>query len=419
MVAWKAPLSRLNMTSAPRDRIWLEGRGNEEETTLRTTIRLVALVGAASIALAACGGTAATPAPATAAPATAAPTEAPAATEAPSVAPTEAPATPVAFKACEVSDTGGIDDKGFNQNAWEGVTNAVTKFNLSEPKFLESASQPDYAKNIQAFIDEGCDIIVTVGFLLGDDTAAAAKANPDQKFAIVDYAYDPAIPNVLGIVFNMDEPSFMAGYLAAGMSKTGKVATFGGINIPPVAVFMDGYVAGVNYYNKQKGTSVKALGWDPVKQDGSFTGDFQDTAKGKAQAEAFISEGADVIFPVAGPVGIGAMTAVEDANKGGGEVKYIGVDVDQFVSVPEHSAIMLSSVLKRIDNGVTAAIGSAVDGSFAGGVSVNNLKNEGTGLAPFHDFDSQVSAELKSELDAIKAGLIDGSIVVKDYFAAG
>ena len=238
--------------------------GSEEDQTLRTSTRLVALVGAAAIIVAACGGAAATPSPTAAPVATPAPTAAPVATPAPA---TPAPvATPLAFKACEVSDTGGIDDKGFNQNAWDGVLNATKEFNLSEPKFLESAAQTDYAKNIQAFIDEGCDIIVTVGFLLGDDTAAAAKANTSQKFAIVDYSYDPIIPNVLGIVFAMDEPSFMAGYLAAGMSKTGSVGTFGGINIPPVAVFMDGFVAGVNYYNKQKGTTVKALGWDPVKQ---------------------------------------------------------------------------------------------------------------------------------------------------------
>ncbi|MEW6225605.1 MAG: BMP family ABC transporter substrate-binding protein [Chloroflexota bacterium] len=385
---------------------------HEEEQTLRTSTRLVALLGAASFVFAACGGGGATTAPTTA------PTEAPPASVEPTPEPTPE-ATPLAFKACEVSDTGGIDDKGFNQNAWEGVQLATEEFNLSEPKFLESAAQTDYAKNIQTFIDEGCDIIVTVGFLLGDDTKIAAEANTDQKFAIVDYAYDPTIPNVLGIVFAMDEPSFMAGYLAAGMSKTGAVGTFGGINIPPVAVFMDGFVAGVNYYNKQKGTSVRALGWDPVAQQGSFTGDFSDTAKGNAQAAAFIQEGADVIFAVAGPVGLGAMAAVQDANAGGADVKFIGVDVDQFVSAPEYEDIMLSSVLKRIDNGVKAAIGAAVDGSFAGGVLANNLANEGTGLAEFHNFDSAVPAELKAELDAIKAGIIDGSIVVKDYFAAG
>jgi basic membrane protein A len=381
---------------------------------LRTSTRLVALLGAASFVFAACGGGTATTAPTTAPSAVV--------TEAPSVAPTPEPtavATPLAFKACEVSDTGGIDDKGFNQNAWEGVQLAVKEYNLSVPKFLESAAQTDYAKNIQTFIDEGCDIIVTVGFLLGDDTKAAALANTDQKFAIVDFAYDPVIPNVIGIVFAMDEPSFMAGYLAAGMSKTGKVGTFGGINIPPVAVFMDGFVAGVHYYNKQKGASVQALGWDPVKQEGSFTGDFTDTAKGNAQAQAFIQEGADIIFPVAGPVGLGAMAAVQDANKGGGDVKYIGVDVDQAISAPEYVDIMLSSVLKRIDNGVKASIGAAVDGSFAGGVLANNLKNEGTGLAPYHNFESQVPAELTTEIDAIRAGIIDGSIVIKDYFPAG
>jgi len=378
---------------------------------LRTSSRLVALVGAASFVFAACGGGTATTAPSVT------PTKAPPASVEPSVAPSVVPSK-LAFKACEVSDTGGIDDKGFNQNAWKGVQDAQAAYGLSDIKFLESSAQTDYAKNIQTFVDEGCDIIVTVGFLLGDDTATAAKANTDQKFAIVDFAYDPALPNVIGIVFNMDEPSFMAGYLAAAMSKTGAVGTFGGINIPPVAVFMDGFVAGVHYYNKKMGKQVKALGWDPVKKEGSFTGDFQDTAKGNAQAVAFIQEGADVIFAVAGPVGLGAMAAVQDANKGGADVKFIGVDVDQFVSAPEYQDIMLSSVLKRIDNGVKAAIGAAVDGSFKGGVSVNNLKNEGTGLAEFHNFDSKVPADLKAALDQIKKDLIDGKIVIKDYFPA-
>jgi basic membrane protein A len=369
-------------------------------------------VGAASFVFAACGGGGATASP------SAAESMAPE-SAAPSAAASEAPSpSKLAFKACEVSDTGGIDDKGFNQNAWKGVQDAQAEYGLSDIKFLESSAQTDYAKNITTFIDEGCDIIVTVGFLLGDDTKAAAEANPNQKFAIVDYSYDPALPNVIGIVFQMDEPSFMAGYLAAGMSKTGAVGTFGGINIPPVAVFMDGFVAGVHYYNKMNNASVRALGWDPVKQEGSFTGDFQDTTKGSDQAKAFIQEGADVIFAVAGPVGLGAMAAVQDANKGGADVKFIGVDVDQFESAPEYQDIMLSSVLKRIDNGVKSAIGAAVDGTFTGGVENNNLANEGTGLAAYHNFDGQVPAELKAAVEQIRADLIAGKIKISDYYPA-
>jgi basic membrane protein A and related proteins len=331
--------------------------------------------------------------------------------------PGEPTAEPIDFLACQVSDTGGIDDKGFNQNAYEGLQLAQREYGVSDIRFIESVAETDYARNIQTFIDEGCDIIVTVGFLLGDATEEAANNNPEQPFAIVDFAYDPAIDNVLGIVFEMDEPSFLAGYLAAGMSETGAVGTFGGIQIPPVAVFMDGFVAGVNYYNSVKGTDVRALGWDPVAQTGSFTGDFNDTAKGAAQAEAFIQEGADVIFAVAGPVGLGAAAAIQDANRAGANVKFIGVDVDQYESAPEYGDIMLTSVLKRIDNGVAAAIGAVVQGTFEGGVSVNTLANEGTGLAPYHEFEDEVPAELDAEIQELRQQIIDGQITISDYFA--
>ncbi len=376
---------------------------------MRTTRALVGLLATASIVFAACSG-AATTAP------SASPSEAP--SVAPSVAPTEAPTpAPAAFKACEVSDTGGIDDKGFNQNAWEGVQQAQKEFNLAQIKFLESTAETDYARNIQTFIDEKCDIIVTVGFLLGDATKAAAEANPNQKFAIVDFAYDPPLPNVAGIVFQIDEATFLAGYLSAGMSKTGIVGTYGGINIPPVTQFMDGYAAGINYYNKQKGTKVKLLGWDPVQKQGSFTGDFSDTAKGRQQAEGFIQEGADIIMAVAGPVGLGSMAAVQDANKSGNNVMFIGVDVDQALSAPEYQDIMLTSIMKRIDNGVKGAIKAALDGTFKGGVLVNTLSNEGVGLAPFHKFEDKVPADLKTEIDAVKAKIISGEIKIADWLA--
>jgi basic membrane protein A len=315
-----------------------------------------------------------------------------------------------------VSDTGGIDDKGFNQNAFKGLTDAQAELGVNEPKFLESTEATAYTTNIQTFIDQGCDLIVTVGFLLGDATGAAADANPEQKFAIVDFAYDPAKDNVLGIVFTMDEPSFLAGYLAAGMSKSGKVGTFGGIQIPPVEVFMDGFYGGVQYYNQQKGKSVEVLGWDPATKTGSFTGDFSDTAKGAAQAEAFIQEGADIVFPVAGPVGLGAAAAVSDANAGGAEVMFIGVDVDQFESAPETQDIILTSVLKRIDNGVKGAVQAALDGTFAGGVAVNDFKNEGTGLAPYHNFDAAVPAELKTEIEDLQQQITDGTLKPVDFY---
>jgi basic membrane protein A len=311
------------------------------------------------------------------------------------------------FKACEVSDTGGIDDKGFNQNAYDGLKKAETDLS-AEIAFLESQADTDYARNINTFIDQGCDLIVTVGFLLGDATQAAAEANPDQKFAIVDFAYDPAIPNVLGLVFDTKSASMLAGYLAAGMSQSGTVGTFGGIQIGPVTDFMDGYVAGVNYYNEQKGTDVQVLGWDPAAGEGSFTGDFEDQDKGRQTAEALMQEGADVIFPVAGPVGLGAMAAVQDQ----GSATYIGVDVDQSISVPEFADIMISSVLKRIDNAVFSAVEQAKAGAFESNLYVGTLNNEGVGLAPYRD---DVPQALQDEIAALQQALIGGDVTADEY----
>ncbi len=383
------------------------------------------LVGIATVAVlvAACSsGASPTPAPTTApteAP-TAAPTAAP--TEAPTAAPTEAPsptAAPKAFKACQVSDTGGIDDKGFNANAWKGMQDAAAELGI-EVKFLESKAETDYERNLQQFIDEKCDMIVTVGFLLGDATAKFANANPLTEFAIVDYAYDPKIQNVAGLVFQTDEAAMMAGYLAAAMSKSGKIGTFGGINIPPVTIFMNGLAAGINYYNKVNNASVELLGWDPTaadgKGDGTFTGDFSDKDKGKQVTLSFIQEGADVIVPVAGPVGLGAAAAVQE-NKDNG-VMLIGVDTDQFISAPEYGDVTLTSILKRIDNAVKAAVKASYDNTFMGGVYNNTLANDGVGLAPFHDFESAVSQDVKTALDDLKAKIISGEVKVSDYLSA-
>ncbi len=368
---------------------------------------LLAILIVAAMVLGACAP-AATPTEAPVEP-TAVPTEAPPEpTEVPTEVPpepteppaTEPPATepPAVFKACQVTDTGGIDDKSFNATAWKGVEEAMAEFGI-EGKYLESQQQTDYEKNIKAFVDEGCNIIITVGFLLGDATAAASTAYPDMMFSIVDYAYDPVLPNVLGQVFTTDEAAFLAGYVAAGMTQTGKVATFGGIQIPTVTVFMDGFALGVQYYNQQKGTAVEVLGWDPATQTGSFTGNFESKEDGRTLGLSFIDEGADIIMPVAGPVGEGTAAAVKER----GNAWVIGVDADWYETVPDYKDIVLTSVLKNMNITTKGAIQQAMDGTFAGGVIVGTLENGGVGLAPFHDADSLVSAELKAELETISS----------------
>jgi basic membrane protein A len=320
------------------------------------------------------------------------------------------PAFAADFKACQITDTGGVDDKGFNQTAWKGIQDAEKELKV-EGKLLESKAETDYVPNINSFVAEKCDIIVTVGFLLGDATKTAAEANPGVKFSIVDFAYDPVVPNILGQVYATDEAAFLAGYLAAGVSKTGVVGTFGGINIPPVTIFMDGFANGVAYYNKQKGKDVKVLGWDPAKKEGLFTNNFSSLDDGRAFAKNLNEEGADIVMPVAGPVGQGSAALATEL--GADKLKIIGVDVDQYETDPEHKAVFLTSVLKRMDSTVMEAIKQAKDGTFKGGVIVGTLASGGVGIAPYHDLDSAVSAELKGEIDKIAAGIKDGSIKVK------
>jgi len=207
-----------------------------------------------------------------------------------------------------------------------------------------------------------------------------------------------------------DEAAFMAGYLAAGMTKTGKVGTFGGLPIPTVTIFMKGFVEGVDYYNAQKGTAVEVLGYDLADETkGLFSMSFDDQAKGKELAISLMDEGADIIMPVAGPVGLGAAAAAKER----GNALIIGVDSDWYLTAPDYAAITLTSVMKLMDVTTKNTIKAAMDGTFAGGVTVGNLANGGVGLAPYHDLDASVPADLKAEVEALKAGIIDGSIKLK------
>ena len=365
---------------------------------MKSNVKIAAAVlAAAALGLAGCGGS--TESASTAAATAAASTAATAAAGA-------------GMKACEVTDVGGVDDKGFNQTAYAGVTRAAEELGI-EAAVLESQAETDYATNIQAFVDQGCNIIITVGFLLGDATKEAANANPDVPFSIVDFAYnegDITNNNVLGQVFNTNEAAFLAGYLAAGMTKTGTVGTFGGINIPPVTAFMDGFYYGVQKYNADNGTKVKVLGWDPAKKEGLFTENFESLDDGRTFAQNLVDEGADIVMPVAGPVGLGSAALASEL--GTDKLMIIGVDADQFNSDTNNQDVYLTSVLKNMDVTTFNAIKSVVDGTFAGGVTVGNLENGGVGLAPFHAFEGVVPAELASKVEEIKAGIIDGSVSV-------
>jgi basic membrane protein A len=322
-----------------------------------------------------------------------------------------------AFTACMVTDTGGLDDKSFNQSSWAGFQAAQSADSSIQIKNLPSTSTADYAKNISTFISEKCGIIVTVGFLMASATEAAAKANPSQKFAIVDCSYasgclpKPELTNIDQLTYNTAQDAFLAGYLAAAISKTGKVATYGGEQFGTVTIYEDGFWDGVQYYNKQKHKSVTVLGWDETTQKGTFAGSFTNLGAGQQIANTFINEGADVIFPVAGGVGLGSAKAVQTANASGKNVSMLWVDTDGCVSAAPYCKYFVTSVEKGITTSVTGAITAAKGGTFKGGTYVGTLANGGAVLAPFHDFASKIPSSLVTELNTLKAQIESGKIV--------
>jgi basic membrane protein A len=327
-------------------------------------------------------------------------------------------ATAAKFLGCMVTDTGGIDDRSFNASSWAGMQAAAAADPNITVKYLQSTTQSDYTLNINTFLGQKCGIIVTVGFLMGAATETAAKANPNQKFAIVDCSYAsqclpaPQESNIDQLVFNTVQDGFLGGYLAAGMTKTGKVATFGGEDFGTVTIYMDGFWDGVQYYNTQHHTSVQVLGWNEKTQKGSFTGDFTNQTKGQTLTQTFISEGADIIFPVAGNVGLGAAKAVQQADQAAGsdKVNMFWVDTDGCISAAQYCSYFITSVTKGIVPAVKTAVLAAANGTFAGGTYIGTLSNGGAVLSPYHDFASKIPASLQAELNTLATGIENGSI---------
>jgi basic membrane protein A len=317
-----------------------------------------------------------------------------------------------------VTDTGGIDDKSFNQSSYQGLTEAeAASSGKVSAQYLPSTTTSDYASNITSFVGQKCGIIVTVGFLMGAATSKGATANPNTKFAIVDFPQAALTPtpekNVDALTFNTVQDGFLGGYLAAGMTKTKKVATFGGQKLSTVTIYMDGFWDGVQYYNSQHHTNVKVLGWNEKSQNGEFVGNFTDLTAGQRVTNTFISEGADIIFPVAGGVGLGAAKAVQDADNAAGtqKVNMMWVDTDGCISAAQYCKYFITSVEKGIQTAVKNAVLSAANGTFKGGTNyVGDLANGGVQLAPYHDFAAKVPAALQSELATVKKGIEDGSI---------
>jgi basic membrane protein A len=296
-----------------------------------------------------------------------------------------------------VSDVGKIDDKSFNQSTWEGLQKAEKELGATV-NYIETTDSKDYAKNIATFADGKYDAIVTVGFALGEATIAAAKSYPDIKFIGVDQAQaeDGTAPaNLVGLVFPEDQAGYLAGALAAQMSKSGKIGgVFGTDVVPAVWRYGEGYRAGALAINPKIEINVV------YHSDVGFDKTFSDPEWGKTTAISMIDKGVDVIFGAGGKTGNGALLGA--AEKG---VYAIGVDTDQYYTVPEAQKVLLTSAMKGLTNGTFDLIKSIKDGTFKGG-NFNGTAN----IAPYHDTDSVIPAEVKAKMEELQKGLLDGSI---------
>jgi basic membrane protein A len=358
---------------------------------VRHPLKIVAALGAASLLVAGCGK----PSSSTA-------------TEQPTSSNSSSSSSGGSLTACMVLDVGGVDDKSFNQSSWAGMQAANQANPNIKISYVPSSSQNDYVPNLTAETNKGCDTVIAVGGLMAQAVAKIAKKNPQQQYAEIDAPSSGK--NVYGLQYNTAQGGFLGGYLAAAMSKTHKVATYGGLNIPPVTIYMDGFWEGVQYYNKQKGANVQVLGWDEKNQKGgTFANSFTDSNKGKQITQQFQQQGADIVFPVAGGTGIGSAAA---AAASGGQLSVIWVDTDGCVSVPQYCKYFLTSVTKNLTGSVQEYVTKAASGTFPKGNYDGTLANNGTGLAPFHDFDSKVPSDVKSALDQVKADIISGKIKI-------
>jgi len=376
--------------------------------TISTTKKLAGIAGAAILvaALAGCGTAPETP------------------TGTPG---TDGPDVVEGFKPCLISDEGGWNDKSFNQSAKEGMDRAAATLGVKAVE-VESNSANEYAPNLENLVAEGCTFIVSVGFKLSADTITSALANPEIDYAIIDDWADNTgaedddgnpigdgetdAPNIKPLMFDTVQAAYLGGYAAAAWSAesgVNKVGTVGGIPIPPVTIFMDGFIDGVAKYNEDKGASVQTFGWDVDTQDGSFTGGFAANDTAKQAMSGVLDQGADVLLPVGGPIYQSAAAAIDDANS---DAVILGVDSDLAVADPSVADKVLVSILKRIDSAVETATVEAAAGNFDVTPYVGTLENEGVGLSGFGDFESKLPAGLTDEIAALRDAIIAGDLQV-------
>jgi basic membrane protein A len=297
-----------------------------------------------------------------------------------------------------VTDIGQLEDKSFNEYTWKGVQDGAAAIGAPAPKVIVTKDVADYKQNIQQFVDQKFDVILTIGFLIGSETGKAAKANPSiQFFGIDQFVADPAPANYQGLLFNEAQAGYLAGIVAGTITKSGKIGAVGGrSDVPPVVSYIKGYGNGAK--------SVKA----DVKVSVNYTEDFNAPDKGEASAKTMIGQGVDVIFQVAGLTGAGALRAACNAKIWG-----IGVDVDQYQSLPDAKQCIVTSAEKHIQIAAREAIkrfkASGMQGGKAGNF-FNDAKNQGIGNSPIRNLNpipAGLEDKLKAAIDAMKAGTLN------------
>ncbi|MGP6172114.1 BMP family lipoprotein [Microbacterium sp. A204] len=315
------------------------------------------------------------------------------------------------FLPCIVSDAGGFDDKSFNQLSFEGMVQAADELGV-EYKNVESNSETDFAPNLESLVSQGCNAVVSVGFALSAATVEVATANPDIDFILVDDAADNDFDgekdaeNVKPLLYDTAQAAFLAGYLSAGYSETGKVGTFGGMEFPTVTIFMDGFKQGVDYYNEQNSTAVEVVGMT------SFTGGFEAGPEAKSVAQNIVDQGVDVLLPVGGPIYQSALQVIKESGR---DIALIGADADLFVTDPSTADYVLTSILKDMKLSVYEATMSSANGEFDAEAYVGTLENKGVGIADLHNFEDKVDPALWTAVQDLQKQIIAGDVTVTSY----
>lgn len=290
-----------------------------------------------------------------------------------------------------VTDVGGVNDQSFNQSAWEGLQKTKKELGI-KVSYQESKQDADYPANLETLYDAKNDLIWGIGFKMADAILIAAKQNPKQKYAIIDYSYGAKTPaNVVGVMFKVEEGAFLAGYIAAKMSKTGTIGFIGGMNVPIIHSFQYGFKAGAKFANKK------------INIIEQFAESFTDAAKGKAIANQMIGKGADVVFHAAGAVGDGVIEAAKEKNK-----MAVGVDRDQNYLAPKN---VITSSMKRVDSAIFSVVADLNKGSFKGGSTIEyGLKDGAVDIAP--TTSKMIPSVLLEDVAKIKKQIVDGKIKV-------